>query len=337
MPTKKKAKKAYKDLPSRRPGSKTTTRNDEIEVERRAAARETSRGFEEMGGRSPEYTEDPVERAVGHERYGRGEYTGFEERMIEPQEQMQGREDIERGVGEDAREGVEPQRGGDGDEDPDAETFAGGGAAVTGDRQERSERRPAGMGTDAGARVAFLVDEDFEDSELRLPFDRIRDAGHEAVIVGIEAGKPLVGKRGKERVTTQLAARGLTAADFDAVVIPGGYSPDHLRTNRDMVRLTRDMFHAGKPVAAVCHGPSLLIEADIVEGHKVTSWPSIKTDLVNAGARWADREVVEDGRLVTSRKPDDLDAFTAAILRHLEREVAETRTRARRVQTAQGR
>jgi deglycase len=198
------------------------------------------------------------------------------------------------------------------------------------DVAQKSERRPTGLGAIHGARVAFLVDEDFEDSELRIPYDRIKDAGHEVVIVGIEAGKPLVGKRGKEKVTTQLAARGLTAADLDALVIPGGYSPDHLRTNRDVVRLTRDMFLAGKPVAAVCHGPSLLIEADIVDGNTVTSWPSIRTDLINAGARWVDREAVEDGHLITSRKPDDLHAFSAAILRRLQRSSDEAATRARR-------
>ena len=167
-------------------------------------------------------------------------------------------------------------------------------------------------------RVAMIVDEMFEDSEMRVPYDRLRAAGHEVVIVGREGKKRLSGKRGKETITTDQAIDDVSASEFDALVIPGGYSPDHLRTDRKMVALTRDLFQAGKPVAAVCHAGSMLIEADIADGHTVTSWPSIKTDLINAGARWVDREVVEDGNLITSRKPADLPAFSDAILRQLD-------------------
>ena len=168
------------------------------------------------------------------------------------------------------------------------------------------------------ARVALLLDDMFEDREFRVPYDRLRAAGHEVVIVGKEAGKEVEGKQGKERVRTEVAARDVTADQFDAVVIPGGYSPDHLRTDLKMVALTRDTFLAGKPLAAVCHAPWMLVEADVADGRTVTSWPSIKTDLINAGARWVDREVVEDGNLITSRKPGDLEAFSDAILRQLE-------------------
>lgn len=168
------------------------------------------------------------------------------------------------------------------------------------------------------AKVAFIVDEMFEDSEFRVPYDRVKQAGHEAVVVGVEAGKQLAGKKGKERIAVERAVADTSPADFDALVIPGGYSPDHLRTNIKMVGLTRELFNAGKPVAAICHAGSMLVEADIADGRTVTSWPSIKTDLINAGARWVDREVVEDGNLITSRKPDDLDAFTAALLRQIE-------------------
>ncbi len=167
------------------------------------------------------------------------------------------------------------------------------------------------------ARIAFVADDLFEDSELRVPWDRLRQAGHETVLVGLEKGKEIHGKRGKERFTTDVAARDVTADEFDAVVIPGGYSPDKIRTSLDMVRLVRTLFTEGKTVAAVCHGPSMLVEADALDGKTVTSWPSIKTDLINAGARWTDREVVEDGNLVTSRKPEDLEAFSSAILRRL--------------------
>jgi protease I len=168
------------------------------------------------------------------------------------------------------------------------------------------------------ARIAFLLDEMFEDSEFRVPYDRLKAAGHDLVVVGLARGKQVEGKRKKERVTVEEAADDVTADQFDALVIPGGYSPDKLRASIPAVRLTRDMYVADKPVAAVCHAPWMLVEADVADGHTVTSWPSIRTDLINAGARWVDREVVEDGPLITSRKPDDLEAFSAAILRQLE-------------------
>lgn len=171
------------------------------------------------------------------------------------------------------------------------------------------------------ARVAFLVDEMFEDSEFRVPYDRVRSAGHEAVIVGLAAGKELVGKRGKEKITTERAAEDVSVDELDAIVIPGGYSPDHVRTSPAAVGLVKDAFTQGKPVAAICHAGWVLAEADIVDGRTLTSWPSIKTDLLNAGARWVDREVVEDGNLITSRKPDDLPAFCDALLGQIERGV----------------
>jgi protease I len=178
------------------------------------------------------------------------------------------------------------------------------------------------------ARIAMIADDMFEDSELRQPLDRLREAGHEVVLVGLEAGKQITGKRGEEKRTVDRAAEDVSADEFDALVIPGGYSPDKLRTSRAMVAFTRAFFDQGKLVAAVCHAPWMLIEADVTEGRTVTSWPSIRTDLINAGARWVDREVVEDGNLITSRKPDDLPAFSQAILRRLEERPAE-RTSAR--------
>lgn len=173
------------------------------------------------------------------------------------------------------------------------------------------------------ARIAVLVDDLFEDAELRVPYDRLRAAGHDLVLVGLERGKRVKGKQGKEAVTIERAASEVRGDDFDGLLIPGGYSPDHLRTSIDVVRLTRDVYSAGKPVAAVCHGPWLLIEAEAIDGRTVTSWPSLQTDLVNAGARWVDREVVEDGNVITSRNPGDLEAFSAALLRHLEARARE--------------
>jgi protease I len=173
------------------------------------------------------------------------------------------------------------------------------------------------------ARIAMIADDMFEDSELRQPLDRLREAGHEVILVGLEAGKQITGKRGEEKRTVERAAEDVSADEFDALVIPGGYSPDKLRTSRAMVAFTRAFFDQEKLVAAVCHAPWMLIEADVTEGRTVTSWPSIRTDLINAGARWVDREVVEDGNLITSRKPDDLPAFSQAILRRLEDRTVE--------------
>jgi deglycase len=172
------------------------------------------------------------------------------------------------------------------------------------------------------ARIMFIVASDFEDSEFRVPYDRVKQAGHEAVIVSSEVGKQLKGKKGKEIITADKAARDVSVEEFDALVIPGGYSPDHLRMDSDMVALVRDFFEQAKPIAAVCHAGWMLAEADIIDGRTLTSWPSIKTDLINAGANWVDREVVEDGNLITSRKPDDLEAFSEALLRQIDRGIA---------------
>ena len=166
------------------------------------------------------------------------------------------------------------------------------------------------------AKVAFVLGADFEDSEFKVPYDRIREAGHKVTVVGSET-KEVKGKKGKEKFTPEATANDVDADQFDALVIPGGYSPDHLRTDDGIVSLVQKIYGADKPVAAICHAGSLLIEADAVRGKRVTSWPSIRTDLINAGAKWEDSEVVEDGNLITSRKPDDLDAFCAAILQRL--------------------
>jgi protease I len=133
------------------------------------------------------------------------------------------------------------------------------------------------------------------------------------------------GYRHKEHVKIEKPVAQARVEDYDALVIPGGYSPDHLRTQREAVAFTRSMALANKLVAAVCHAPSLLIEADLVYGRQITSWPSIRTDLVNAGARWVDREVAIDGNLISSRRPDDLPAFSDAIL-HLLAEGVAART-----------
>lgn len=167
------------------------------------------------------------------------------------------------------------------------------------------------------AKIAVLLGEDFEDSEFRVPYQRLEEAGHQLTVIGSEAGKTVNGKKGKEHVEIEAAIADTRASEFDAVIIPGGYSPDHLRTDERVVGFVREATQANKPVAAVCHGPQLLIEADVVRGKTVTSWPSVRTDLKNAGARWVDQQVAQDGNLITSRNPDDLEAFSSAIQRAL--------------------
>ena len=163
------------------------------------------------------------------------------------------------------------------------------------------------------SRIAFVLGEDFEDSEFRKPYDALRAAGHTIEVLGAKAGTTMKGKSGTEEVRIEAAAADRDPQQFDALVIPGGYSPDHLRTNRSVVDFVERMIKGGKLIAAVCHGPQLLIEARGVDGKKLTSFASVKTDLLNAGALWVDQEVVIDGKLITSRKPDDLPAFSAAI------------------------
>ncbi|MFD2467483.1 type 1 glutamine amidotransferase domain-containing protein [Amycolatopsis silviterrae] len=167
------------------------------------------------------------------------------------------------------------------------------------------------------ARVAVLVDEMVEDDEFRVPCERLRSAGHDPVVVGLARGKRLTALHGTE-ITTDQAVDDVGAADFDAVVVPGGYSPDKIRGSEPMVALVRETAAAGKPVAAVCHGPWLLAESGLARGRTVTSWPSLKTDLRNAGAEWVDREVVTDDGVITSRNPQDLPAFCDALLERLK-------------------
>ncbi|MDT8384298.1 MAG: TusE/DsrC/DsvC family sulfur relay protein [Gammaproteobacteria bacterium] len=166
--------------------------------------------------------------------------------------------------------------------------------------------------------VAIIVGEGFEDSEFQIPYERLQEAGYIVDIIGTEAGAAIKGKRDQSVARIDFSARAVSADDYALLVIPGGHSPDHLRTNPDVVSLVRGFSDAGKPIAAICHGPQLLIEAGVVRGRTLTSWASVKTDLVNAGAVWIDQAVVIDGNLITSRKPADLDAFCDAIENSLQ-------------------
>ena len=170
-------------------------------------------------------------------------------------------------------------------------------------------------GTLSGKRVAILVEQEFEDSELSGPRDALIAAGATVVMVGPISGAEYRGKRGEAVVTSELAAGAAHMKDFDALVIPGGHAPDKMRMRHAMVDLTRDAMDANKPVAAICHGPQLLISANALRGRTLTCWPSIAIDVKNAGGLYVDKPVVEDGNLITSRKPDDVRAFSEAIVR----------------------
>lgn len=165
-------------------------------------------------------------------------------------------------------------------------------------------------------RIAVLVADLFEEPELLYPYYRLLEAGYEAVLVGSEA-REYPGKHGYP-VRAQVAVADVKAADLAGMVIPGGFGPDSLRLDPAMVALTRDMVRAGKPVAAICHGPSLLVSADVLRGRRATSYAAVRDDVKNAGATWVDEPVVVDGPLITSRVPDDLPAFMGAVLQALE-------------------
>lgn len=167
-----------------------------------------------------------------------------------------------------------------------------------------------------GKKVAILVEQLYEDVELLYPYYRLQEAGAEVTLVGPEAAKTYPSKHGYP-VKSDRTAADASADEFDAVIIPGGYSPDHMRRSGAMVRLVADAAAQGKPIAAICHGAWMLCSADVLKGRTVTSFFSIKDDVRHAGAHWIDEEVVEDGNLITSRHPGDLPAFMRAVVRAL--------------------
>jgi protease I len=168
-----------------------------------------------------------------------------------------------------------------------------------------------------GKRVAVLATEGFEESELLEPKRALEQAGAHVDVVSPAQGRIRAWKHtdwGTD-VPVDVAVAEARAEDYDALLLPGGVmNPDKLRTDAHAVALVGDMFRAGKPIAAICHGPWTLVEAGVVRGLRVTSWPSLKTDLTNAGANWVDEQVVVDRGLVTSRKPDDIPAFNARMI-----------------------
>lgn len=173
-------------------------------------------------------------------------------------------------------------------------------------------------GTLQGKKVAILATDGFEQSELLEPRKALQEAGAETKVVS-PAGKKAKGWNHKdwgEEVSVDIPLDSAKAEEFDALLLPGGVmNPDQLRMNPKAVEFVKQFTDAGKPVAAICHGPWTLIEAGGVRGRTMTSWPSLKTDLKNAGANWVDKEVVNDQGLVTSRKPDDIPAFNREMIR----------------------
>jgi protease I len=162
--------------------------------------------------------------------------------------------------------------------------------------------------------VAMLVEHEFDDAEVVVTTTILERAGIKVIVVAPFGGREYRGRKDTP-VVSEIAAAGVKAGEFAAVIIPGGHAPDRMRMRHAMVDLVRDAVKAGTPVAAISHGPQVLISADVLRGRTVTCWPSIAIDVKNAGGAYVDRPVVEDGPVITARKPDDIPQFVDAILR----------------------
>jgi protease I len=166
--------------------------------------------------------------------------------------------------------------------------------------------------------IAIIIDDLFEDSEYTEPYCSFTTAGHKLTHIGLKKGKCVKGKNKGTEVPIDVAIKDVSVDNFDALLIPGGYSPDKLRSHNEAVEFVKNFVNSGKPIFSICHGPQLLITADVLKGRKVTGWKSIVQDIKNAGAEFVDEEVVEDGNLVSSRSPRDLPAFIQASLKKLK-------------------
>jgi protease I len=164
-----------------------------------------------------------------------------------------------------------------------------------------------------GKRAAVLVEQQYQEMEVWYPLYRLREAGCKVTLVGPEAGQTYPSKLGYPAKSDK-AARDVSANDFDVIVVPGGFAPDYLRRDPAVLKLVGTMAEQGKVVAAICHGPWVLCSTQALKGRRATCFFAIKDDVINAGATYADAEVVRDGNLITSRKPDDLPAFMQAVL-----------------------
>ncbi len=165
-------------------------------------------------------------------------------------------------------------------------------------------------------KVAIIVDQLFQDSEVTDPKEKLEGAGFKVDIIGPNTTEEFIGKKGT-KIKADKSIENVLAKDYIALVIPGGWAPDKMRMNEKMVKFIEEINAKNKPIGCICHGGSMLVEADIVKGKRLTSYVSIRTDLINAGGRWFDKEVVVDENLITSRTPADLPAFCAELLKAL--------------------
>ena len=168
------------------------------------------------------------------------------------------------------------------------------------------------------SKVAVVITDMFEDSEYAQPAEAFKKAGHELIHVGVKNGVTVKGMKHGTPVKVDKAAQEVKVGDFDALLIPGGYSPDQLRVDDHVVRFVKEFVDSGKPVCLICHAPQLLITAQVLKGRKITGWKSLIQDIKNAGAEFIDQEVVEDGNLISSRSPADLPAFIRACSKKLK-------------------
>lgn len=173
-------------------------------------------------------------------------------------------------------------------------------------------------------RVAILIEQKVEDAEFQVPYNALKKAGAEVVVLGTRMNEEYKGKQGKLSVKADATTTEARVEEFDAVIIPGGMAPDRMRTNLKTVRFVSDAMQQGILVAAVCHGPQVLIEGDLLRGKRATGFRAIRKDMQNAGAEFEDAPLVIDGNLITARRPGDLPIFTTAILKHLELTVPDT-------------
>jgi protease I len=179
-----------------------------------------------------------------------------------------------------------------------------------------------------GRKVAFLATDGVEQAELTAPWNALKEAGAEVKLISEKPGEIQAMNHDQkgDKFPVDAEVSKVSARDFEALVLPGGVAnPDKLRTNKDAVNFVREFMEADKPVAAICHGPWLLVEADALRGRTITSWPSLETDIKNAGGAWVDKQVQLDQKLLTSRKPDDLPAFCAQLVELLSDAIDERR------------
>ena len=174
-------------------------------------------------------------------------------------------------------------------------------------------------------KIACVLANGFEDSEFRQPYDALREAGHDVTIVGLQAGQQLKGDKGRETAQVEKSFDDVRPSDFDALLIPGGVSPDRLRAYPKAVEFVKTFFDESKPIMAICHGPQLFIPAGTYKDHRLTAWKTIQSDLRLLGANVVDEEVVVDRNLVTSRQPQDIPAFIREGLKLMEKTPAAAR------------